>query len=121
MAYCIIGFQLAAGAGLADEQISASLQLFVVLADLLDEEFLNPEIARRVIQNAIGGAAIASGAARFLVIGFHAARQVVMQHEADVGLVDAHAEGVGGHDDRAWLVHEALLAGFALATVSMPA
>src|SRR5208337_2167016 len=38
-----------------------------------------------------------------------AARQVVVQDEADVGLVDAHPKCVGGYDDRARVLHEALL------------
>ena len=41
--------------------------------------------------------AVASGAAGFLVIGFEAAGHLVVDDEADVGLVDAHAERVGRH------------------------
>ena len=37
-----------------------------------------------------------------------------MHHVADVGLVDAHAEGVGGHHDRGRIVHEGPLVALAL-------
>ena len=94
--------------------MSASVELLVVVADLFDEELLNAEVAGRVIEHAIGAAAVASGTACFLVVGFHAAGQVVVQDEANVGLVDAHAEGVGGDDDRALALHEALLAALAI-------
>ena len=45
---------------------------------------------------------------RLLVVGFQAAGQIVMHDEADVGLVDAHAEGVGGRDDFVAAAHEGL-------------
>ena len=48
-------------------------------------------------EDGVGGLAVAPGAARFLEIGLGAVRQVHMDHEPDVGLVDAHAEGVGAH------------------------
>ena len=44
------------------------------------------------------GFAVAPGAARFLIIGFHALGQVDVRHEAHVRFVDAHAEGDGGDD-----------------------
>ena len=37
------------------------------------------------------------------------ARQIDVQHEAHIGLVDAHAEGDGGHHDQALLMLEAAL------------
>ena len=55
------------------------------------------------------GLAVAAGAARLLVIGLQAAGQIVVDDEADVGLVDAHAEGVGGGDDLDPAAHEGLL------------
>ena len=85
-------------------------ELGVVVANLVDEEFLGVLVARTAIQNALRGAAIAAGAARLLVIGFEAGGNVVVHHKADVGLVDPHAKGVGGNDHRAGVVHEVFLA-----------
>ena len=44
-----------------------------------------------------GRIAIAAGAARLLVVGLDALGHVVVDHVAHVGLVDAHAKGVGGN------------------------
>ena len=44
-----------------------------------------------------GRVAIAAGAARFLIVGLDALGHVVMDDIANVGLVDAHAKGVGGN------------------------
>ena len=46
---------------------------------------------------AAGRVAIAASAARLLVVGLDALGHVVVDHVAHVGLVDAHAEGVGGN------------------------
>ena len=61
-----------------------------------------------------GGVAVAAGPAEFLVKGLDRARQVVVDHEADVGLVDPQAEGVGRHHDRDLAAHEAVLVGGAV-------
>ena len=44
-------------------------------------------------------AAVAAGAADLLVVGFDGAGEGDVDDGADVGLVDAHAEGDGGDDD----------------------
>ena len=44
-------------------------------------------------------AAVASGTAGLLVVAFDALGDVVVDDETHIGLVDAHAEGDGGHDD----------------------
>ena len=62
----------------------------------------------------MGAQAIPPGAADLLVIAFDALGQVVMQHKAHVGLVDAHAKGDGGHDDLHIIADEQLLIVFAL-------
>ncbi len=50
---------------------------------------------------AVRGASVAAGAPRLLVVGLERGRQVAVDDEADVGLVDAHAEGDrGDHDHR---------------------
>ena len=65
----------------------------------LDEEFLGAGVRVVEEQLADGGLAIASGAAGFLIVGLHAAGHLVVNDEAHVRAVDAHAEGVGGHGD----------------------
>ena len=62
-----------------------------------------------VQQEHFGRLAVATGAARLLVVRLERARHRVMHDEAHVRLVDAHAERVG-RDDRAHaLVHERVL------------
>src|SRR5439155_14013425 len=52
---------------------------------------------------------VASGSAGLLVVGFEVLRCVEMRDEADIRLVDAHAEGDGGDDDDAFFAQEAVL------------
>ena len=47
----------------------------------------------------VGGGAVASGTTRLLVVFLQRGGQVHVDHQADVRLVDTHAEGVGGHHD----------------------
>ena len=56
-----------------------------------------------------GRLAVTPGTARLLIIGFETLGQVQMHDEAHIGLVDAHAEGDGGHHDHTVLPQEALL------------
>ena len=64
-------------------------------------------------QHALRRLAVPPGAARLLIVGLHGAWHVVVDDEAHVALVDAHAEGVGGHHDLHPVVLEVLLAGTA--------
>ena len=50
-------------------------------------------------QDAIGGKAVATGAARFLVILLDGFRQREMDHGADGGFIDAQAESDGADKD----------------------
>ena len=52
---------------------------------------------------------VASGASDLLVVGFDRTGDVPMDHEADVGAVNAHAEGIGGDDNRVLGVHEGVV------------
>ena len=56
-------------------------------------------IDKTVEQDGARGKAIASGAADFLVEGFDGCGKRGVDDRANVGLVDAHAEGDGGDDD----------------------
>ena len=71
-------------------------------------------VVEAVAQPAGGRLPVASGAAAFLVEVFDALRHVEVGDEAYVGLVDAHAEGDGGHDDEAFFAGEAVLVFVAL-------
>ena len=52
---------------------------------------------------------VASGASGFLQVVLQRGRDVGMDDQPHVGLVDAHAEGVGGGDNFQFAVDEALL------------
>ena len=63
----------------------------------VDQKAAHAEIVAVPQQVTAGRIAIAAGAARLLVVGLDALGHVVMDHVAHVGLVDAHAKGVGGN------------------------
>ena len=65
----------------------------VLVGDLVDEMRLLRDVAGAEQQQAIAGQAVAAGAAGFLIVALDVFRQVVVDDPADVGLVDAHAEG----------------------------
>ena len=67
------------------------------------------QVARVVKQDALCGHAVAPGAAGLLIIAFQVLGHVVMDHEAHVGFVNAHAECVGGDDDAHAVEQERLL------------
>ena len=64
---------------------------------LVDEPALLNDVGQSVDHPGIRGQAVATGAARLLVIRLDALRHVEVRDEAHVRLVDAHAEGDGGH------------------------
>ncbi len=63
----------------------------------IDQKAAHAKIVAVPQQVAAGRIAIAAGAARLLVVGLDALGHVVVNHVAHVGLVDAHAKGVGGN------------------------
>ena len=63
----------------------------------VDQKAAHAKIVAVPQQVAAGRIAIAAGAARLLVVGLDALGHVVVDHVAHVGLVDAHAKGVGGN------------------------
>ena len=92
----------------ADARVVGNLEEDVhLLVDVLDEfhgregDLLHLAEAAQVRavpqEHRPGGLAVAARAPRFLEIGLRAFREVCVHHEADIGLVDAHAEGVGAH------------------------
>ena len=74
-----------------------------------DEELVSEAVLKRVQQKAIGGLAVTAGPSCLLVIRLERPRHRVMQHQPHVRLVDAHAEGVRGHDHADALLHERVL------------
>ena len=51
-----------------------------------------------IVEDAAGRAAVPPSPPRLLVVPFHGLGEGVVDHETDVGFVDAHAEGYGGAD-----------------------
>ena len=64
-----------------------------------EEELLEAAVGEAVEEDGAGGEAVATGAAYLLVVAFDGAGQGDVDDGADVGFVDAHAEGDGGDDD----------------------
>ena len=77
--------------------------------DPVDEEVLLPLVAVGVEQHALAGQTVAPGAARLLIVAFERFGQVVVHDQPHVGLVDAHAEGDGRHDDERVVADELFL------------
>ena len=87
---------------------------FRVGVALLDHPLGGVDVRAVVQQDALRIGAVAASAASLLVVGLHGAGHVVVDHIVHVGLVDAHAKGVGGHHDLHPVVLEVLLGGAAL-------
>ena len=96
-------------------QIQPLLLLQLLLGKLpgkggvLDQVFGGLHIPRGIEQDALGLCAVPPGAACLLVVAFQALGHIVVNDVGHVGLVDAHAEGVGGHHDGLPVVEEILL------------
>src|SRR5271169_2150663 len=71
------------------------------------------DVGDAVAHPRIGRQTVAPGAAGFLIIRFEVFWCVEMGDKADIGLVDAHAEGDRRRDDDALLAQKALLVAFA--------
>ena len=72
-------------------------------------------------QQAFARQAVAARAAGFLVITFDVFRQVVVDDEADVRFVDAHAEGDGRADDAHFVAQKQFLVARCVPSASRPA
>ena len=75
----------------------------------IDQRAAGDEIAPAEQQQAIGPQPIAARPADLLVVVLQALRQVVVEDEPHVGLVDPHAERDGRHHDRDLVAREKLL------------
>ncbi len=70
-----------------------------ILASFLDQKFGAALISIRVVYDALGTLAVAAGPPRLLVVALDRLGQSEVDDKSHVGLVDAHAERHGGHDD----------------------
>ena len=110
-----IAHQADTAAGVVFGEVGHLVELVVGdVARLLVRDFLEEfEVFRHVAagekQQAVGGQAVAPGAAGFLVVALDVLRQVGVDDVADVGFVDAHAEGDGGADDLGLVAEEGVL------------
>ena len=86
----------------------------LVPAAVLDKIAGGGNVRRREQQDAVRRGAVPPGTAGLLVVGLQALGHVVVDDEGDVGLVDAHAESVGGHHHRPAVELEVVLIAAAL-------
>ena len=102
----------ARGLAIADQRVELAvldLLLAVGRSGLGDQVAQLGDVAGAVDHPRIRRQPVASGAAGLLVIGLEALRQVEVRDEADVRLVDTHAEGDGGDHDDPLLLEEPVL------------
>ena len=87
------------------------LDALALLGRPVVENLAPPEldVARAVQRERVGGQAVAAGAADLLIIGFDRRGHVGVKDEADVGLVDPHAEGDGRADNAIVLAQKGVL------------
>ena len=98
------------GLGEAEERVQPLVVGLLALhrrGALVDLGAAQADVVGAVEGEGVGRRAVAAGAADLLVVALDRLRQVGVGDVADVGLVDAHAEGDGGADDEAVLALEA--------------
>ena len=81
-------------------QFQAGVALLDGILHLIDEIVLLGFVGVVVEQDALAGQAVPPGPAGFLIVAFQRLGQAVVNHQADVRLVDAHTESDGGNDNR---------------------
>ena len=107
--------QTDAAAGVAFGEVRHLVELVagdvarLLVGDFVEELEVFHHVAAGEEQQAFGGQAVAAGAAGFLIVALDVLRQVVVDDEADVRFVDAHAEGDGGADDSRLVAQEGVL------------
>ena len=74
-------------------------------------------VGRATEEDGLRWGAVSSGTPRLLKVGFKGVGHVGMQHEAHVGLVYTHAEGIGGHHHTTLTSHPKPLTAVALGGV----
>ena len=102
----------AAGAlGVVDDlpKLGAGNVLLLFVGDFIEEVRLLRDVAAAEEEQAIAGEAVAAGATGFLIVALDIFGQVVVDDPADIGFVDAHAEGDGRADDPRIVAEKLLL------------
>ena len=84
------------------------------LGDVVEKLDQFHDIAAGEQQQAVGGQTIAACTTGFLIVALDVFGQIRMNDVADVGFVDAHAEGDGGTDDLRLIAKEGVLVASAL-------
>ena len=84
-------------------------QTIVRLPLLVDEKADGAHIRAGIQQGTPGGLTVAPGASGLLIIAFQVLRHIIMDDEPHVGLVDAHAKGIGGHHHLHTVIEEIVL------------
>ncbi len=82
---------------------------FLVGRLVIQQILVHHHILPRVEHDAFRLRAVPAGAARLLIIVLHTLRHIKVQHITHIGLVNAHAESIGGHDHRLSVIDEILL------------
>ena len=97
--------------GVGDDllQLPARKQLLMGVGLLLDHKFDLDAVAMMKEEHTLRRQPVAPGAARFLIVAFEVARQIVVNDGTHIGLVDAHAKGDRRHQYRHIVANEALL------------
>jgi hypothetical protein len=86
----------------------AAFEHLVALAGF-DESTLGDDIAEAVDHPRVRGQSVTAGSTGLLVVALDRSRQIEVGDEADIGFVDAHAEGDRGDHDDAVLAEESRL------------
>ena len=79
-----------------------------------DEKLARPHILAAEEQNAAGGQAVPAGTTCLLIVALQIFWHVVVDHIPDIGLVNAHTKGIGGHHDQRAVIEKVLLIPLAL-------
>ena len=93
---------------------------FLRVANLIDEEGAQGIVFFLPEEEAIGGQAVATGAAGLLIELLDAVRQTETNHRAHIRFIDAEAEGDGADEDVHFLRHPPFLVGAAGVGVHLP-
>jgi hypothetical protein len=81
----------------------------IVLSRLFNEKFGGKDVRLGIKKNTIPRLSVSACSACLLIIGLKTLGHIVVNDKAHIGLVNAHAEGIGGNHDPATVVDKVLL------------
>ena len=108
-AFAVANHGIQTGLILLADDLPLNIGQLLIVRAVVDHKLGRTHISGRIEQHALCTAAVPACPARFLIIAFNGPGHIVVDHEADVGFVDAHAEGVGGHHYGLSVIEEVLL------------